>query len=37
MIPGASCVIVPGAGHALPLEAPEAVNAAILRHLGAAA
>jgi 3-oxoadipate enol-lactonase len=34
-IPDATSVTVPGAGHALGLEAPDAVNEAILRHLGA--
>jgi len=33
-IPRAACVVVPGAGHAVCLEAPDAVNAAILRHVG---
>ncbi len=32
-IPTASYVMVPGAGHALGLEAPDAVNQAILAHL----
>ncbi|MDH3685421.1 MAG: alpha/beta fold hydrolase [Myxococcales bacterium] len=32
-IPGASHVEVAGAGHAVALEAPEAVNGAILKHL----
>lgn len=32
-IPGAELVIVPGAGHMLPLEAPEALNSAIARWL----
>jgi len=34
-IPGARCVVVPGAGHAVNLEAPDAVNEAIRQHLGA--
>jgi pimeloyl-ACP methyl ester carboxylesterase len=34
-VPGAECVVIPGAGHAVALEAPEAVNAAIIRFLGA--
>jgi pimeloyl-ACP methyl ester carboxylesterase len=34
-IPGARCVVVPGAGHAVNLEAPDAVNEAIRKHLGA--
>jgi pimeloyl-ACP methyl ester carboxylesterase len=34
-IPGARCAVVPGAGHALTLEAPDAVNEAIRAHLGA--
>jgi 3-oxoadipate enol-lactonase len=33
-IPGARCVVVPGAGHALGIEAPELVNAALRVHLG---
>jgi pimeloyl-ACP methyl ester carboxylesterase len=33
-IPGATSVIVPDAGHAVTLEAPAAVNAALVRHLG---
>jgi pyruvate dehydrogenase E2 component (dihydrolipoamide acetyltransferase) len=32
-IPRAGCVVVPGAGHAVALEAPEPVNRAILAHL----
>lgn len=35
-IPGASCLVVRGAGHAVALEAPDAVNAALAAHLGAA-
>lgn len=35
-IPGARCVSIPGAGHAVGLEAPDAVNRAILEHLRAA-
>jgi 3-oxoadipate enol-lactonase len=35
-IPGARCVVVPGSGHAVALEAPESVNRAILDHLAAA-
>lgn len=35
-IPGAKCVVIPEAGHALGLEAPEAVNAALREHLEAA-
>jgi pyruvate dehydrogenase E2 component (dihydrolipoamide acetyltransferase) len=34
-IPGASAVVVPDAGHAVALEAPEAVNRALLAHLQA--
>lgn len=34
-IPGASCVVVPDAGHALSIEAPEAVTNAILQHVSA--
>ena len=34
VFPGASLVVVPEAGHALGLEAPDAVNEAILHHLG---
>ena len=34
-IPGARCVVVPGVGHAVNLEAPDAVNEAIRKHLGA--
>ncbi len=33
LIPGARCVRVPQAGHAVGLEAPEAVNAALEEHL----
>ncbi len=33
-IPGASCLVVPYAGHLLPIEQPEAFNAAVLAHLG---
>jgi len=32
-IPGAQLLVVPGAGHAVALEAPDAVNAAIEAHL----
>jgi len=32
-IPGARCVVVPDAGHAVGLEAPEVVNAALEEHL----
>ena len=32
-IPGATCTIVPGAGHLLNLEQPQAFNAALLAHL----
>lgn len=32
-IPGATCAVMTGAGHALALEAPEAVTDAILAHL----
>ncbi len=32
-IPGADLVVIEGAGHAVGLEDPEAVNAALLRHL----
>ncbi len=34
-IPGARCVTIPDAGHAMGLEAPDAVNQAILEHLRA--
>ena len=34
-IPGARSVVLPGAGHALALEAPDAVNSAIAEHLAA--
>jgi pyruvate dehydrogenase E2 component (dihydrolipoamide acetyltransferase) len=34
-IPGARCTLVSGAGHAVGIEDGEAVNAAILEHLGA--
>ncbi len=34
-IPHAHCVVVPGAGHAVALEAPEAVNGAIIEHVQA--
>ena len=34
-IPGAVCTIVPGAGHLLNLEQPQAFNAALLAHLRA--
>jgi pimeloyl-ACP methyl ester carboxylesterase len=33
-IASATCAIVPRAGHAVHLEAPDAVNAALARHLG---
>ena len=33
-LPNARLVTIPGAGHAVTLEAPDAVNAAILEHLG---
>jgi pimeloyl-ACP methyl ester carboxylesterase len=36
-IAGARCVVVPGAGHALGIEAPELVSAALRVHLGVAA
>jgi pimeloyl-ACP methyl ester carboxylesterase len=36
-IPGARCVVVPDAGHAVAIEAHEAVDAALLEHLAAAA
>jgi pimeloyl-ACP methyl ester carboxylesterase len=36
-IPGARCVTVPGAGHALAVEAADAVNDALRDHLGARA
>jgi pimeloyl-ACP methyl ester carboxylesterase len=36
-LPNARLVTIPGAGHAVTLEAPDAVNAAILEHLGSAA
>ncbi len=32
-IPGAGCLVVPDAGHAVALEAPDAVNTALLEHL----
>ena len=32
LIPGARLVVIPGAGHLLNLEAPEALNAAIADH-----
>jgi 3-oxoadipate enol-lactonase/4-carboxymuconolactone decarboxylase len=35
-VPGARCVVVPEAGHAVALEAPEPVNNAIREHLAAA-
>ena len=34
-IPGASCVVVPDAGHALTIEAPDAVTNAILQNVSA--
>ena len=34
-IPGAQSVVVPDVGHALTLEAPDRVNAAIRTHLSA--
>jgi pyruvate dehydrogenase E2 component (dihydrolipoamide acetyltransferase) len=34
-IPGARCVVVPGAGHALASDAPEALAEALAAHLGA--
>jgi len=36
-IPGATALLVPDAGHAVALEAPEAVNRALLAHLGVGA
>jgi len=36
-IPGASCCRVPGAGHAVAIEAADAVNEAIVAHLAAVA
>ncbi|GLZ77373.1 hypothetical protein Afil01_21800 [Actinorhabdospora filicis] len=30
LVPHARVVVVPGAGHGVPLEAPDAVNAAVL-------
>lgn len=36
-IPGATAVAVPDAGHAVALEAPDAVNRALLAHLGGGA
>ncbi len=35
-IPGARCLVVPEAGHAVGLEAPDTVNAALLEHLASA-
>jgi pyruvate dehydrogenase E2 component (dihydrolipoamide acetyltransferase) len=35
-IAGARSIVVPGAGHAVALEAPEAVNAALVEHLARA-
>ncbi|MDG2306940.1 MAG: alpha/beta fold hydrolase [Candidatus Binatia bacterium] len=35
-IPGATLVVVPNAGHAVTIEAPEAVNEALLAHVRAA-
>jgi pimeloyl-ACP methyl ester carboxylesterase len=32
LVPGARLVVIPGAGHLLNLEAPEALNAAIADH-----
>ncbi|CAB4973116.1 unannotated protein [freshwater metagenome] len=32
LMPNAELVVIPGAGHLLNLEAPDAVNQAILRH-----
>lgn len=32
-IPGARCVVIPRAGHAVTIESPEAVNDALLAHL----
>jgi pimeloyl-ACP methyl ester carboxylesterase len=34
IIPGAKLVVVPNAGHAVAIEAPDAVNGAIAAHLG---
>ena len=34
IVPGAELVVVPGAGHLLPAEAPDAVNRAIRAHVG---
>ncbi len=34
-IPGATSVVVPGAGHAVTIESPEAVNDAVTAHLSA--
>jgi pimeloyl-ACP methyl ester carboxylesterase len=36
-IPGARCVVVPGAGHALASDAPEALAEALAAHLAATA
>jgi 3-oxoadipate enol-lactonase len=36
-VPGARLVVVPGAGHLLPAEAPRAVNRHLRDHLAAAA
>jgi pimeloyl-ACP methyl ester carboxylesterase len=36
LVPGARLEVVPGAGHLLPADAPDEVNAALRTHLGAA-